>query len=95
MPKSGIAHLRSSDLRLYFFFKKFLYGIGSDREEVIVYGDADALLALSHAEGSAELDLVAETFFCDKILKSFNNLTRAFDMARGAYTNCYFHHNSP
>lgn len=82
----------SSDFRLYFLFKKFLYRVGGDGEEVVVDRHAYPLLAFAHAEGAAEFDLVTEAFLRDKILESFNYLTRAFDMARGAYTNCYFHH---
>ena len=58
---------------------------------LIVYSNTDTLLASAHAEGSAELDLIAEIITPDQRLKLLNNLTGTFDMAGRTDANIYFH----
>ena len=74
------------------FFKKVFYRFGTYREKFVVYRDAYALLTLTHTESSAEFDFVFKPVFGDKTLKSFHDLTRAFDVARTTDTNRYFYH---
>ena len=58
---------------------------------LVVNCDAYAKLALSHAEGTAQLYLIAQLVFCDKILELFYDLTGTLEMAGAAYANCNFH----
>ena len=58
---------------------------------LIVYSNTDTLLASAHAEGSAELDLIAETIASDQRLKLLDDLTRTLDMAGRTNTNSHFH----
>ena len=53
----------------------------SNRIEGIVNGDADALLALTHAECAAEFNLVAEIVLRDKLLQLLYHLTGTLDVA--------------
>ncbi len=64
-----------------------------DGIEIIVDGDTNTLLALTHAEGAAEIDLVADVVLGDQSLKLFYHLAGAFDMAGATDTNCDFKHD--
>lgn len=48
---------------------------------LVVNANANASLAILHAEGSAEHNLIFEAIIGNKLLKAFNNLARAFEMA--------------
>ena len=58
--------------------------------ELAVHSHANALLAFAHAEGAAQLDLVAQTIFCNQLLQLFHYLTGALDMAGTADANRTF-----
>jgi hypothetical protein len=60
--------------------------------ERIVHRNANALLALAHAEGASKLYLVAELVFCDQILELFYYLTGALNVAGATDTNRDFNH---
>ena len=60
--------------------------------ESIVYSYAHTLLTFAHAEGAAELYLLAESVLQNEMLKLLNYLTGAFDMAGASDTNCNFYH---
>ena len=49
--------------------------------KIIVNGNANALLALSHTEGAAKLNFVAEIVLRDKVLQLLYHLARALDVA--------------
>ena len=59
--------------------------------EIVVYRNADTLLTFAHAKGSAKLYLITEPVGRDQILKLFNHLTGAFDVAGASDANCNFH----
>jgi hypothetical protein len=61
--------------------------------EGIVYRNANALLALTHAEGSAKLNLLTEIVFRNKILKLLYYLARTLNVAGATDTNRDFKHN--
>ena len=60
--------------RQYLFFKERGDLLRADGEELIVYGDADALLAAAHAEYAAEIDPVFKRVFGDLKLEPFYDL---------------------
>jgi len=82
---------RAADTNLYdqhilylgkdFPIEKFAYGFGGHGEETVVYRNANALLAFSHAERSAKFDFIAEAVFRDQRFQLFHHLARAFDVA--------------
>ena len=49
--------------------------------EGVIDGHANALLALAHAEGAAQLNLVSKVVFGDQILELLDNLAGALDEA--------------
>ena len=51
---------------------------------------ADALLALAHAEGAAQLNLVSKVIFGDQILELLDDLAGALDVAGASDTICNF-----
>ena len=75
----------------YLGVKEFDCGIRGNREKFVVYGYANALLAVADAEGSCKLNLAFEIVFAYKTLKGFNNLTRTFEMTRASDANSNFH----
>ncbi len=77
------------------FVKERLNRFGGYGIERLVNIDANAELTFAHAEGSAELNLILQIIFCDKILKLFNDLSRTLEMARASDTYCYFHYFIP
>ena len=83
-------HLKNQILYLchYLVFEKFLYVCGGYGIEVVVKGNAYALLAFAHAESTAECNLVCNVIFVDQTLKLFYNLARTLDMAGAADTYC-------
>ena len=56
------------------FFKERGDLLRADGEELIVYGDADALLAAAHAEYAAEIDPVFKRVFGDLKLEPLYDL---------------------
>lgn len=60
--------------------------------EVFIYRYAYALLAVTHAERSAELYLIAYVVLCDKILELFYYLTGSLDVAGAADAYCNLNH---
>jgi hypothetical protein len=60
--------------------------------EFVVDGHANALLALTHAEGAAQLYLFSEIMFRDQILQLLDHLARTLDVAGATDTNCNFQH---
>ena len=79
------------DLCKNVFFEEFVNRFGTYGKEFSVRRYTNALLTFSHAECSGKFDLVAEIIVADKILKLFNYLTGAFDVARRADAYCDFH----
>ena len=79
-------------LRQNFLCKELLHSVGGDRVEGVVYGYAHALLAVTHAEGAAQLDLVADVVLGNEVLKLCYDLARALDVAGATDTNCDFQH---
>ena len=75
------------------FCKEFLYGFGRNRVEYLVHSDADALLALTHAESTAQLHLVANVMLCNKLLERGYDLAGALNVAGATDTNNNFHHD--
>ena len=61
--------------------------------EGVIDGYADALLALAHAEGAAQLNLVSKVVFGDQILELLNDLAGALDVAGATDTNSNFKHD--
>lgn len=59
--------------------------------EIVVNGYAYALLTFSHAERACELYLVLQSVFSDEVLKLFNYLSGALEVAGAADTYCDFH----
>ena len=60
--------------------------------EGVVDRYANALLALAHAEGAAQLYLFAQIVLRDQTLELLNDLTGALDVAGASDTNCNFNH---
>ena len=83
-------HLKNQILYLchYLVFEEFFYVCGSYGVEIVVKGNAYALLAFAHAESAAEGDLVSDIVFVDQALKLFYNLTGTLDVAGAADTYC-------
>jgi hypothetical protein len=63
--------------------------------EIVVNRYANALLALTEAEGSAKLNLFFKSVLRNQLLKTFNYVARALDVARASDTYCYFHKITP
>ena len=61
--------------------------------EGVVHRNAHALLALTHAEGAAELNLITEIVLRNQILQLLNYLTRTLNVAGATDTNRNFKHN--
>ena len=77
-----------------FFGEEFLNGFGRNGEKLLVYGYANTLLALAHAEGAAKVYLISYVVICDKLLDSLNYLARALYMAGASDTYCDLNHNN-
>jgi hypothetical protein len=60
--------------------------------ECAIHCDANARLALTHTECTAEFNLISDAMLGDQILKLLYDLTRALDVAGTADTNYYFQH---
>ena len=76
-----------------FLGEEILYGIGRDRMEDLVNGDTNTLLALTHAEGTAQLYLVTDVMLGNEALKLGYDLARALNVAGATDTNDNFHHD--
>jgi hypothetical protein len=72
--------------------EELLYGLGSNGMEGVIDRYADALLALAHAEGAAQLNLVSKVIFGDQILELLDDLAGALDVAGASDTNSNFQH---
>ena len=96
MPRSRFSESSVSEktrfCRLYLchdlVFKECLYVFGSNGVEIVVKGNAYALLAFAHAESAAEGNLISDVVFIDQALKLFYDLTRTFNVAGAADANC-------
>ena len=80
--------------RKNFLCEEFINAFGGYGMEGVVNGYTYALLALAHAEGSAEIYLVAYVVFCDEVLELFNYLTGSLDVAGASDTYCNFDHDN-
>jgi hypothetical protein len=76
-----------------FLGKELANVLGRNGMEGIIHGDAYALLALTHAEGAAQLYLIADLVLGNEILQLLYDLTRTLDMAGASDTNSNFKHN--
>lgn len=74
-------HSYSGKLWKHVIFKKLFRVLGSQREKLSIHRNADTQLALSHAEGTAQVYLIADIVLHDQGLNLFNDLTGSFDMA--------------
>jgi hypothetical protein len=72
----------------YLVFEEFFYVCGGNGIEIIVKGNAYALLAFAHAESAAEGNLVSDIVFVDHTLELFYYLTGTFDVAGAADAHC-------
>ena len=59
-----------------FVVKEINHSLRSYGMEILIHGNAYTLLALTHAEGAAELYLLTKLVLSDEILKLFYYLTR-------------------
>ena len=73
--------------------KKFSYGLRRYGKHLVIYGYANALLALTHAEGAAQLYLIANVMLGNELLKRGNDLAGALNVAGATDTNDNFHHD--
>ena len=60
--------------------KEVADGLGAYGVELVVNGHTNTLLTFAHAEGPAELDLIADALLLDEILELLDDLARAFDV---------------
>ena len=72
----------------YLVFEEFFYVCGGNGIEIVVKGNAYALLAFAHAESAAEGNLVSNVVFGDQALKLFYDLTGTLDVAGAANAYC-------
>ena len=72
----------------YLVFEEFLYVCGGNGVEIVVEGNAYALLTFTHAKSTAERNLVGNIIFGDQTLKLFYNLTGTLDVAGTADAHC-------
>ena len=70
------------------FVKGVVYRNG---EQLPVYGNADAVLAVTHTKLSAESNFVFQVIVVYEVLKLFNDFTRTLKVAGAADANYYFH----
>jgi hypothetical protein len=61
--------------------------------EVVIYRNTNTLRTFAHAEGAAQLNLIAQFVLGNQILELLNNLARAFDVAGATDTNRNFKHD--
>lgn len=90
IPFCRVRYLRFQILYLchYLVFEEFFYVCGGNGIEIVVKGDAYALLAFAHTKSTAEGDLVGNVVFVDQALKLFYDLTGTLDVAGAADTYC-------
>ena len=90
IPFCRVRYLKHQILYLchYLVFEEFFYVCGGNGVEIVVKGNAYALLAFAHAESAAEGNLVSNVVFVDQALKLFYNLTGTFDVAGAADAYC-------
>ena len=72
----------------YLVFEEFFYVCGGNGIEIVIKGNAYALLAFAHAESAAESNLVSDVVFVDQTLELFYDLTGTFDVAGAADAYC-------
>ena len=84
--------LKTSVCRLYLchnlVLEECFYVCGGYGVEIVVEGNAYALLAFAHTESAAEGDLVCDVVFVDQALKLFYDLAGTFDVAGAADAYC-------
>jgi hypothetical protein len=94
---TGASHTYLNDdhilhLGEYFFFEKFVHGIGIYGEHRLIHQNAHALLASADAEGAAQFHLVADFVLGNQILQLLNDLTGALDVAGASDAYCNLNH---
>jgi hypothetical protein len=75
-----------------FLGEELAYVLGSDRMEGLVNRYAYAQLALTHAEGAAQLYLVTEVVLGDQALQLLYDLAGSLNVAGATDANCDFQH---
>ena len=82
--------IRFSELYLchYLIFEEFFYICGGNGVEIVVEGNAYALLTFTHAKSTAEGNFIGNIVFVDQALELFYNLTGTLDVAGTADANC-------
>ena len=90
IPFCRVRYLMDQILYLchYLVLEEFFYVCGGNGVEIVVKGNAYALLAFAHTKSAAEGDLVGNVVFADQALKLFYDLTRTLDVAGAADTYC-------
>ena len=90
IPFCRVRYLKHQILYLchYLVLEEFFYVCGGNGVEIVVKGNAYALLAFAHAESAAEGNLVSNVVFGDQALKLFYDLTRTLDVAGAADAYC-------
>lgn len=70
------------NFRENFLLKEFVDGLRRDGMLHAVHGDVDAVDAVAHAEGAAELDFILEPLFLNERLKPLDDLAGTLEVAR-------------
>jgi hypothetical protein len=81
-----LLHLRANRV-----FEEFFNRVGRNGVEFFVNHNADTLLALAEAEGSAEFHFIFELVFRYQLLELFNDLTGTLEVAGTSDANSDFH----
>jgi hypothetical protein len=71
--------------------EEILGGLRGERIQLVIQGNIDAVDAVAHAEGAAQLDLILQVVFLYKVLELFHNLAGALQMAGASDANSTFH----
>jgi hypothetical protein len=101
LEMAGRANTNLNDQHIFlylcgnFVLKKLTDGLGRNGVELLVYHNANALLAIAKAESAAKLNLIAKVIIGDQTLKLFNDLTGTFDVAGTSDTYCNLHKTNP
>jgi hypothetical protein len=74
-----------------FLFEELLGGLGRQGIQLVIQSDVDAVDAVAHAEGAAQLYLVLQVVFLDQVLKLFHDLAGTLKMAGAPNANSTFH----
>lgn len=81
-PENAFHRLPSlADAAEDFFLEKGFGSLGSDGIHDTVQAGADAVLAVAHAEGGVEIDLILQVVLVDEALEGLGDLLGAFQVA--------------